>query len=134
MYICAFMFCFFLKKIQSSSYYPWTPPLTLDTVSPEEFYVILYKLPHRPGGRRNEDGLVEFHLGASVTSDVPHLLTYFYCVSVSEQLPTRTWTRKRRGPSRRGRAAPQSRSAAPQSRTTSHKWHLRQRKAWIGGW
>lgn len=56
----------FSKKIQSSSsyyyYYPWTPPLTLDTVSPEEVYVILYKLPHRPGGRRNEDGLVEFHL------------------------------------------------------------------------
>lgn len=44
-----------------------------------------------------------------------------------EQLPTRTWTRKRQGPSQRGRAA-------PQSRTTSHEWHPRQRKAWIGGW
>lgn len=51
--------------------------VTLDTVSLEEVYVIFSKLPHWPGGWRNEDGLVEFHLCASVTSDVPHLLTCF---------------------------------------------------------
>lgn len=103
------------------------PPVTLDTVSPGEVYVIFSKLPHRPGGWRNEDGLVALHLGASVTSDVPHLLTCFYSVSISEQLPTHIWTQKRRGPSQRVRAA-------PRSRTWSHKWLLRQRKAWIGGW
>lgn len=70
------------------------PPHLIDTVSPEDVYVTISKLPHRPGGGRNEDVPVKCHLGASVTSDVPLLLTCFYSVSISEQLPTHTWTGK----------------------------------------
>lgn len=71
-------------KLENLSYSLWAPPLTLDTVSPQEVYVTHHQLSHRPSGERNEDQPVEFHLRAecSLFFVLSCSLVSFLCLSL----------------------------------------------------
>lgn len=57
----------------------------------------------------------------------PHLLTCFHPVFLPDQLPSQIWTQRLQGLTRRGRAA-------PRSRTKTREWSLQLRKRRTGDW